>query len=131
MPPRYESTIAQNVKTYIQKAEPTVLSTSTMTLSPSAGTLATGSPATYTYTASGITQFSISFTNISNSAKNDPTLASQQQRFRVNITMPFAIVNWNSFGLIKMGAPTNMQAEVDWYSLKDVPVVITTVLPAD
>jgi Flp pilus assembly protein TadG len=95
--------IKANCLTYIQNAEPSITNT--------AG-------------------YDLKYTNLTNSTVTDPTGATQLDRFTITVTLPFDNVRWllSSF-VIPSG--TNLTATVDWYSMRDLPVTVTTGLPVE
>ncbi len=97
------STIKSNVQTYVSGAEPRV---------------------------TNFTGFDVTFTDVTRSTVTDPTGATQLDRFTITVVLPFDNVRWS---VIKQFVPagTNLRASVDWYSMKDLPVTVTTGMPVE
>ena len=74
------------------------------------------------------TGFNVAFADLTNSAVTDPTGCTQLDKFTITVTMPFDNVRWS---LTKMFTPTGTQlsAQVTWYSMRDLPVTVSTTLP--
>jgi len=69
----------------------------------------------------------VTITNITSSARNDPTTANQMDHFRVSVSIPFNSVRWVMLNQIT--PTTNLTAQVDFYSMRDVPLSINTSIP--
>jgi Flp pilus assembly protein TadG len=76
------------------------------------------------------TGFDVTFTNITRPGVNDPAGATQLDKYRITVSLPFDNVRWS---LTKMFvAPgTNASASVHWYSMRDLPVTVTTGVPVE
>ncbi len=95
-------TVKTNVLTYIQNAEPGITNT---------------------------TGYDLTYQNITQPSVTDPVNATQLDRFRITVTLPFQNVKWTM--LQQITSITTLTATVDWYSMKDIPVTVTTTLPVD
>jgi len=95
--------IKANVQTYIQNAEPTI---------------------------TDFTGYDLYYTNITSPTVTDPTTANQLDRFNIRVVLPFDNIRWTWVGQF-MKSGSILQATVDWYSLRDLPVQITNSLPVD
>jgi Flp pilus assembly protein TadG len=97
------ATIRTTVQQYIQGAEPRI---------------------------TNFTNFTVAFADITKPSVTDPTGCKQLDHFTMTITMPFDNVRWS---LSKMFSPTGTQlsATVDWYSMADLPVTVTTGMPIE
>lgn len=68
--------------------------------------------------------------NLTNSSRGDPKAAKQMDRFRVTVTIPFNDVRWLLLNwMVQSG--TMMNARAEWYSMNDLPLTISTVLPIE
>ena len=96
-------TIQTTIQQYVQQAEPRI---------------------------TNFTGFKVAFADISRPSVADPTNCVQLDHFSITITMPFDNVRWS---LTKMFAPTGTQlsARVDWYSMADLPITVTTGMPIE
>jgi Flp pilus assembly protein TadG len=74
--------------------------------------------------------FDLAFTDVTNSTVTDPTNCSQLDKFTITVSLPFDNLRWS---LTKMFTPTGTkaQATVTWFSLTDLPVTVSTILPAE
>jgi Flp pilus assembly protein TadG len=96
------STIQANVQTYIQSAEPGI---------------------------TNMTGYQLTYQNVTQPSVTDPTNATQLDHFRITVALPFANVKWALADQIT--SVNTLSATVDWYSMKDIPVTVTTALPID
>jgi hypothetical protein len=95
-------TIQTNVQTYIQSAEPGI---------------------------TDLTGYQLTYQNVTHPTVTDPMNATQLDHFRITVSLPFANVKW---ALVDQVTSVNtLSATVDWYSMKDLPVTVTTSLPID
>lgn len=74
--------------------------------------------------------FNVTFTNLTDSTVTDPTNCTQLDKFTITVTLPFDNVRWS---LTKVFTPTGTQAQgsVTWYSMKDLPVSVSTTIPIE
>jgi Flp pilus assembly protein TadG len=74
--------------------------------------------------------FDVVFTDLTRPAVTDPTAAVQLDHFTMTVTVPFDNVRWSA---TKMFVPTGtkVSATVDWYSMRDLPVTVTTGIPVE
>src|SRR4051812_33855187 len=68
-------------------------------------------------------------TNLTSSARSDPSKASQLDQFQVRVTLPFDNVRWVL--LDKITNISTLTAQSNWYSMKDVPVTVSTQVPVE
>jgi Flp pilus assembly protein TadG len=95
-------TIQANVQTYIQNAEPGI---------------------------TNLSGYQMTYQNVTHPAVADPMDANQLDHFRITVALPFANVKWAVVDQIT--SVNTLSATVDWYSMKDIPVSVTTSLPVD
>lgn len=95
--------IRANVKTYIQNAEPSI---------------------------TNMTGYDLTYTNITHGTVTDPVDATQLDRFSISVAVPFDNVRWSMIRYL-VPSGTMLRANVDWYSMRDLPVDVTTGLPVD
>jgi Flp pilus assembly protein TadG len=79
--------------------------------------------------ANGIpcTASNVTITNLTNSARSDPTSANQLDEFQVTVSIPFNSVRWV---LLQHITPTTqLTATTYWYSVRDLPLNINTTIP--
>jgi Flp pilus assembly protein TadG len=58
----------------------------------------------------------------------DVSNASQMDQIQVTVTIPFADVAWDALNYV-VPAGTKLTATSIWYSMKDLPVTVSTTLP--
>jgi Flp pilus assembly protein TadG len=97
------STISTNVQTYITGAEPRI---------------------------TNLSGFNVAFTDITRPSITDPTNATQLDKYTITVTLPFDNVRWSASKLF-VPAGTQASATVTWYSMRDLPVTVTTGLPVE
>jgi Flp pilus assembly protein TadG len=95
--------IKANVQTYIQNAEPGIVN---------------------------VTGYDLLYANVTHPGVTDPTEATQLDRFTVTVNLPFDNVRWTMLGLLNPRVET-LTVTVNWYSMRDLPVEVTTGLPVD
>jgi Flp pilus assembly protein TadG len=97
------ATIQSTITQYVQKAEPRITSYS---------------------------GFTVAFANITNPSVTDPTGCTQLDHFSITVTMPYDNVRW-SLSKVFMPAGSQVAAKVDWFSMADLPVTVTTGMPVE
>jgi Flp pilus assembly protein TadG len=95
--------IKANVRSYIQNAEPSI---------------------------SNLTGYDMTYANITRPSVTDPTGATQLDKFTITVTLPFRNVSWLATTYF-IPANATLTAKVEWYSMRDLPVTITTGLPVE
>jgi Flp pilus assembly protein TadG len=97
------ATIQTQIQQYVQQAEPRI---------------------------TNFTGFTVAFADVTRTSVTDPTNMTQLDHFTITVTMPFDNVRWS---LTKMFMPTGtqMSAAVDWYSMADLPITVTTGMPVE
>jgi Flp pilus assembly protein TadG len=69
----------------------------------------------------------VTVVNLTSSARSDPTTANQLDHFQVTVTIPFNKVRWVILNQIT--PTTQLTASADWFSMRDLPLVINTTIP--
>jgi Flp pilus assembly protein TadG len=69
----------------------------------------------------------VTVTNLTNSARSDPSTANQLDSFQVTVTIPFDSVRWVI--LKQITSTTQLTASTTWYSMNDSPLSINTTIP--
>lgn len=69
----------------------------------------------------------VTVTSVSNTAITDPTKANQLDQFRVSVSVPFSDVRW--VALNRITSVQNLTASADWYSMRDIPLVVSATIP--
>ncbi len=66
-------------------------------------------------------------TSVSNPSITDPRLANQLDQFRVSVSVPFSDVRF--IALNQITSTTTLSAAADWYSMRDIPIVVSADIP--
>ena len=123
-------TVANNLVTYLQAAEPTAFGQGhTTSLQAPVITL----PANTTgYTCWDTTTnqelFTLTFTDFTNTSITDPTAMKQLDRFEIGVSVPYANIAWSP--LAQITGVSRLSIAVDWASMVDSPFQIAPYLPA-
>jgi hypothetical protein len=124
------STVATNLLTYLQSAEPTAFAKGhTTTMKAPVVTLPAN---TYGYTCWDTTAnrelFTITFADITTTSVTDPTTMLQLDRYEIGVQVPYASVGW--LPVPQITGKTRLYVAVDWASMVDSPFSIAPYLPA-
>jgi len=123
-------TVANNLLTYLQSAEPRAFAQghSTSMIAP----VVTMPSNTTGYTCWDNTAnrelFTITYTDKTNPSLTDPTTALQLDRYELGVQVPYASVGWTP--VARVTGRTRLYVTVDWVSLVDSPFTIPASLPA-
>ncbi len=71
----------------------------------------------------------VTITNVTASSRPDPKDANQMDRFRITLTLPFDNVRWVLIDQVT--SITELTATVDWFSMKDLPLTVSTTMPIE
>lgn len=71
----------------------------------------------------------VTITNITNASRSDPTTANQLDQFRVTVTVPYSSIRWSNIAQIT--STSSLTASADWYSMRDTPFTVSTVIPSN
>jgi Flp pilus assembly protein TadG len=71
----------------------------------------------------------VTLTNLTSSSRSDPTTANQLDRFEITVNLPFSNVQWTVANHIVRA--TNLTATVDWLSMRDIPLSVSTIIPIE
>lgn len=72
--------------------------------------------------------FTITFTDITNSANTDPTTMQKLDLYQIGIQVPYSTIKWDS--LAQITGISRLSVSVDWACMVDAPFQITPSLPA-
>ena len=78
---------------------------------------------------SGVTSNMVTFQDLTNSDVTDPTTASQMDRLRVSVTVPYTAFRWSL--LSQITSDTSLSASADWFSMRDSPISVNTSIPTN
>jgi Flp pilus assembly protein TadG len=126
-------TVANNLLTYLQGAEPSAFAQGHSTSMVSPSTKGITLPAnTYGYTCWDTTAnqelFTITFADLTNTSVTDPTGMSQLDRYEIGVQAPYSNIGW--LPVAKITGMTRLYVAVDWVSMVDSPFQIAPYLPA-
>jgi len=77
----------------------------------------------------GVSLSDVTLTNITNAARSDPMTANQLDQFRVTVTVSYASIRWSTVAQIT--PTTAITASADWYSMRDLPVTVSSTIPTN
>jgi Flp pilus assembly protein TadG len=123
-------TVATNLTTYLQSAEPSAFGQGhSTTLKAPVITLPKNTTG-YTCwdTTANRELFTITFTDLSTPSVTDPTGMSQLDRYEMVVSVPYANIGWLPVAWIT--GTSRMYVTVDWASMVDSPFTIPQSLPA-
>lgn len=69
----------------------------------------------------------VTVSNLTSPSRPDPSSANQMDHFRVALSFPVANVQWTLANTITN--ITTLSASSDWYSMKDLPVSVSSTIP--
>jgi Flp pilus assembly protein TadG len=123
-------TVANNLLTYLQSAEPTAFAQGhSTTMKAPVVTLPAN---TYGYTCWDTTAnrelFTVTFKDYTTTTVTDPTAMLQLDRYEIGVQVPYASVGWLPVATIT--GTSRLYVAVDWASMVDSPFQIAPYLPA-
>jgi hypothetical protein len=71
----------------------------------------------------------VTVTNLTGEGSTDPTEANQLDRYRVTVAIPFNSVRW--ILLDQITDAQEISSTSDWYSMRDLPVVVSGAIPIE
>jgi Flp pilus assembly protein TadG len=77
----------------------------------------------------GVTTEMVTFTDLTNTAVQDPTAATQMDRLRVSVTVPYTTFRWSL--LSQITSDTSLSASADWFSMRDSPISVNLSIPTN
>jgi len=124
------STVATNLLSYLQAAEPTAFGQGhTTNMISSVITLpANASGYTCWDTTANRELFTVTFTDLTNTNVTDPTGMQQLDRYTISVSAPYSSVSWSPMAQIT--GTTRLSITVTWASMVDSPFTFPTSLPA-
>ena len=123
-------TVANNLVTYLQSAEPTAFGQghSTSLIAPVVTLPANTTGYTCWDTTANRELFTITFTDLTNPTDTDPTQMNQLDLYQIGVQVPYASIGWTA--VPRITGMTRMNVTVTWASMVDSPFQITPSLPA-
>lgn len=124
------ATVASNLTTYLQAAEPTAFGKGhkTSIIAPVVSLPSGTTGYTCWDTTANRELFTMTFADMTNTSVTDPTQMSQLDRYEMTVQVPYTSVAWSP--LAQMTGLTRLSVQVDWASMVDSPFAITPALPA-
>lgn len=120
-------TITTNVLVYLMNAEPNAFNLPAGTTITLTKTVGGANDVTVVASRGGQEVCTMVFQNMVHPAQNDPTTASQNDKFLLSLSLPYHNIAWVN-GSFFVGDP-RLSATVYWYSLIDTPIVVDPTLP--
>jgi Flp pilus assembly protein TadG len=127
-------TVANNLLTYLQSAEPTAFPSGHTTNMVAPSTVGITLPAnTVGYTCWDATAnrelFTVTFTDLTTSTVTDPTAMTRLDLYQINVQVPYASVGWTP--VAQVTGTTRLSTTVTWAAMVDSPFQIVPDLPAE
>jgi hypothetical protein len=124
------STVATNLLSYLQSAEPNAFPSghSTSMISPVITLPANTTGYTCWDNTAGKELFTITFKDFTNTSITDPTLMLQLDRYEIGVQVPYSSISWSPIAQIT--GVSRIAVAIDWVSMVDSPFSIPTALPA-
>jgi Flp pilus assembly protein TadG len=123
-------TVATNLLTYLQSAEPTAFGKghSTTLKAPVVTLPANTTGYTCWDTTANRELFTLTFTDLTNPTLTDPTALSQLDRYEIGVQVPYASIGW--LPVPQITGKSRLYVAVDWAAMVDAPFQIAPYLPA-
>jgi hypothetical protein len=123
-------TVASNLLTYLQSAEPTAFAKghSTTMKAPVVTLPANTTGYTCWDTTANRELFTMTFADFTNTSVSDPTAMIQLDRYEIRVQVPYASIGW--LPVAQITGMSRLSASVNWASMVDSPFVIAPYLPA-
>lgn len=77
----------------------------------------------------GVTLNDVTLTNITDASRSDPTTAEQLDQFRITVTVSYASIRWST--VAQLTPTSTLTASADWYSMRDLPVTVSSTIPTN
>jgi Flp pilus assembly protein TadG len=123
-------TIATNLLTYLQAAEPTAFGKGHATTMQAPTITLPANTTGYTCwdTTANRELFTITFKDVTTPTITDPTAAPQLDRLEIGVQTPYAGFAWTPLGQIT--GTSRLNVVVNWVAMRDTPFQIAPYLPA-
>jgi Flp pilus assembly protein TadG len=124
-------TVANNLATYLQAAEPSAFGQghSTNMIAPVVTMPANTTGYTCWDTTANRELFTITFTDLTHTSVTDPQTMSQLDVYQIGVQVPYSNVGWLPTAYIT--GFTRLNAGVTWTAMVDAPFTIAPSLPAE
>ena len=124
-------TVASNLLTYLQSAEPTAFAQGHQTslIAPVVTLPANTTGYTCWDTTANRELFTVTFTDLTHPTDTDPTQMNQLDLYQVGVQAPYSTIGWT--GVARITGMSRMNVAVTWASMVDSPFQITPSLPAE
>jgi Flp pilus assembly protein TadG len=123
-------TVASNLTTYLQSAEPTAFGQGHATILKAPVVALPPNTTGYTCwdTTANRELFTVTFTDRTNPSVTDPTGMSQLDRYEIGVQVPYANIGWLPIAWVT--GTNRLYTTVDWAAMVDSPFTIPPSLPA-
>ena len=123
-------TVATNLLSYLQGAEQTAFGKghSTSLIAPVISLPANTTGYTCWDNTANRELFTMTFSDLTNTTVNDPSLMSQLDLFQISVQVPYASIQLDS--VVPIANTTRLSVSVVWASMVDAPISIAPNLPA-
>lgn len=82
-----------------------------------------------THAGISTTGMTLTCQNLTDATRSDPTTATQLDRFKLVVSLPTSNVRWVAVG--PFITDSRMVSEVEWTSMKDVPLTVSGTIPVE
>lgn len=123
-------TVASNLVTYLQAAEPTAFGKGHTTKLQAPVVTLPKDTSGYTCwdTTANRELFTMSFKNLTDPTNTNPATAKRLDRLEIGVQVPYASISWSP--LPQLTGTTRLYVLVNWVSMRDTPFEIAPYLPA-
>jgi Flp pilus assembly protein TadG len=123
-------TVASNLLTYLQSAEPTAFGNgdATSMISPVISLPANTTGYTCWDNTANRELFTITFTDLTSPSTTDPSQMAQLDLYQISVQVPYSSIGWTT--VPQISGMTRMGVAVTWVSMVDSPFQIAPSLPA-
>ena len=123
-------TVASNLVTYLQSAEPTAfgLGHSTSMISPVVSLPANTTGYTCWDNTANKELFTITFSDLTRTSITDPTAMKQLDLYKIGVQVPYNSISWSS--IVPVAGSSRLTSAVVWASMVDSPFQIAPSIPA-
>jgi Flp pilus assembly protein TadG len=123
-------TVAANLLTYLQSAEPTAFGQAHQTAMVAPVVTLPANTTGYTCWDNTANRelFTITFTDLTNPSITDPTAMQQLDRYEIGVQVPYGSIGW--VPVAQVTGRTRLYVVVQWASMVDSPFQIAPYLPA-
>lgn len=78
---------------------------------------------------STVTAADVTVENLTSASRPEPPQAEQLDRFRITVKVPVESIRW--ILLSRISTATHLSVSADWYSMKDIPIIVSDSIPVE